>query len=55
MQIMHDSKFLTLPVCESNGTVCGVVDIMDLIYCAGGVVGWGSIFFIAFEIEDIYY
>ena len=53
MQIMHDSKFLTLPVCESNGTVCGVVDIMDLIYGAGGVEGWRSIFDSALEMDDI--
>ena len=32
--------FLTLPVCESNGSVAGLVDVMDLIYGCGGVVGW---------------
>jgi CBS domain-containing protein len=52
MQIMHDSKFLTLPVCEENGAVCGVVDIMDLIYGAGGVEGWRSIFDSALDMDD---
>jgi len=53
MQIMHDSNFLTLPVCEENGTVCGVVDIMDLIYGAGGAEGWRSIFESALEMDEL--
>jgi len=32
LQIMHDNKFLTLPVCEGDGVVVGIVDVMDLIY-----------------------
>jgi CBS domain-containing protein len=52
MQIMHDNNFLTLPVCEENGTVCGVVDIMDLIYGVGGSEGWQSIFDSALDMDD---
>ena len=53
MQIMHDSNFLTLPVCENDGTVRGVVDIMDLIYGAGGAEGWRSIFDSALDMDDM--
>jgi len=53
MQIMHDSNFLTLPVCEEDGTVCGVIDVMDLIYGAGGAEGWRSIFDNALEMDDL--
>ena len=28
MQSMHDHHFLTLPVCEDNGTVVGLVDVI---------------------------
>ena len=52
MQIMHDNSFLTLPVCEEDGTVCGVVDIMDLIYGVGGSDGWRSIFDSALDMDD---
>ena len=45
LQIMHDSKSFTLPVCESNGSVVGLVDVMDLIYGCGGVDGWRSIYY----------
>ncbi|EED91558.1 predicted protein, partial [Thalassiosira pseudonana CCMP1335] len=34
LQIMHDNKFLTLPVCEANGSVIGVVDVMDCVYAS---------------------
>ena len=44
MQIMHENKFLTLPVCEDSGDVVGVVDVMDVIYGCGGAEGWRSIF-----------
>jgi len=37
LQIMHDNKFLTLPVCESNGSIIGIVDVMDLVYEHMGV------------------
>jgi CBS domain-containing protein len=36
LQIMHDNKFLTLPVCEGDGVVVGIVDVMYLIYGCGG-------------------
>jgi CBS domain-containing protein len=36
LQIMHDNKLLTLPVCEGDGVVVGIVDVMDLIYGCGG-------------------
>lgn len=52
LQIMHDNKFLTLPVCEDNGTVVGLVDVMDLIYGCGGAEGWRSIFGSAMDIAD---
>jgi CBS domain-containing protein len=44
LQTMHDNKFLTLPVCEEDGTVVGLVDVMDVIYGCGGAEGWRSIF-----------
>ncbi|OEU09579.1 CBS-domain-containing protein, partial [Fragilariopsis cylindrus CCMP1102] len=44
LQTMHDNKFLTLPVCEENGNVVGLVNVMDVIYGCGGVEGWRSIF-----------
>ena len=52
MQLMHDHNFLTLPVVEENGTVCGVVDVMDLIYGCGGSTGWRSIFEDAMKCAD---
>ena len=44
LQVMHDNKFLNLPVCESDGRVCGLVGVMDLIYGCGGAEGWRSLF-----------
>jgi len=44
LQTMHEYKFLSLPVCESDGTVVGLVDVMDLIQGCGGAEGWRSIF-----------
>jgi hypothetical protein len=52
MQIMHDNSFLTLPVCEEDGAVVGVVDVMDLIYGCGGADGWRSIFDSAMDADD---
>jgi CBS domain-containing protein len=52
LQMMHDNKFLTLPVCEDDGTVVGIVDVMDVIYACGGVDGWKSMFSNAMEIGD---
>jgi len=53
LQIMHDNKFLTLPVCESNGKVIGVVDVMDCVYASGGAEGWRSIFANAMECDSV--
>jgi CBS domain-containing protein len=44
LQTMHDNKFLTLPVCEEDGRVVGVVGVMDVIYGCGGAEGWRSLF-----------
>ena len=44
MQVMHDNRFLTLPVCDEEDRVLGVVDVMDLILACGGVNGWRNIF-----------
>jgi CBS domain-containing protein len=53
LQTMHDNKFLTLPVCEDNGTVIGLVNVMDLIYGCGGAEGWRSIFGSTLELDDL--
>ncbi|KAL7551539.1 hypothetical protein ACHAWF_014727, partial [Thalassiosira exigua] len=53
LQIMHDNKFLTLPVCEENGGVVGIVDVMDCVYASGGADGWKSIFASAMECDDV--
>lgn len=52
LQIMHDDRFLTLPVCEEDGTVVGLVDVMDVIYGCGGTDGWRSVFSSAMEMQD---
>lgn len=52
LQTMHDNKFLTLPVCEEDGTVVGIVDVMDVIYGCGGAEGWRSIFNSAMDLDD---
>jgi signal-transduction protein with cAMP-binding, CBS, and nucleotidyltransferase domain len=52
LQTMHDNKFLTLPVCEEDGTVVGLVDVMDVIYGCGGAEGWRSIFNSAMDLDD---
>ena len=52
LQIMHDNKFLTLPVCESSGAVVGVVDVMDLMNGCGGAEGWRKIFQSSMDVED---
>ena len=52
LQLMHDYKFLTIPVCEDNGTVVGLVDVMDVIYGCGGDNGWRSIFGSYLDIDD---
>lgn len=52
LQCMADNKYLTLPVCETNGFVVGLVDVMDVIYGCGGAEGWRSIFSSAMELTD---
>lgn len=53
LQVMHDNKFLTLPVCENDGTVLGLVDVMDLIYGSGGVDGWRSVFNNTLDLDEV--
>jgi signal-transduction protein with cAMP-binding, CBS, and nucleotidyltransferase domain len=53
LQIMHENKFLTLPVCEENGSVLGLVNVLDLIYGCGGAEGWRSIFTTTLEMDDL--
>ena len=53
LQIMHDNKFLTLPVCEDDGRVVGLVDVMDCVYASGGADGWKSLFDSALDKDDI--
>jgi signal-transduction protein with cAMP-binding, CBS, and nucleotidyltransferase domain len=31
LQTMHDGRFLSLPVCENDGSVVGLLDVMDII------------------------
>ena len=52
LQVMHDGHFLTLPVCESDGTVVGLVDVMDVIHGCGGTEGWRSMFRNAMDVDD---
>jgi PB1 domain/CBS domain len=52
LETMHSERFLTLPVCEEDGTVVGLVDVMDVIYGCGGADGWRSIFSSAIESMD---
>lgn len=35
LQTMYDNKFLTLPVCEEDGSVVGLVNVIELIYGCG--------------------
>jgi CBS domain-containing protein len=53
LQIMHDNKFLTLPVCEATGRVVGLVDVMDCVYASGGAEGWKSLFDSALNEDDV--
>ena len=52
LQIMHDNRFLTLPVCEQDGTVVGIVDVLDVIYGCGGAEGWRSVINSAMDAHD---
>jgi len=53
LQIMHENKFLTLPVCEDDGRVVGLVDVMDCVYASGGAEGWKSLFDSALDQDDV--
>ena len=53
LQIMHEDRVLSLPVCEENGTPLGSVDVMDLIYGCGGAEGWRSIFDTSMAADDL--
>jgi len=53
LQIMHDNRFLTLPVCEDDGRVVGLVDVMDCVYASGGAEGWKSLFDSALDEDDV--
>ena len=53
LQTMHDNKFLTLPVCEEDGRVVGVVDVMTVIHGCGGPEGWRSMFKKSMELDDL--
>jgi CBS domain-containing protein len=52
LQAMHDNHFLTLPVCEDDGKIVGVVNVMDVINGCGGAEGWRAVFDSALEIVD---
>jgi len=52
LKLMHDNKFLTLPICEEDGSVIGIVDVMDLIHACGGADHWRSIFEVALQVDD---
>ena len=52
LQMMHDNKFLNLPVVEEDGSVLGLVDVMDLITAVGGKDQWREIFSSAMEGGD---
>jgi len=52
LQLMHDHHFFNLPVCENNGSVVGLVTVMDVIHGCGGAEGWRSIFDSAIDIDE---
>ena len=52
LQFMHENGVLTLPVVEENGSVAGVITILDVIYGAGGAEGWRSIFSSALDMDE---
>ena len=53
LQIMHENKFLTLPVCEEDGGVVGLVDVLDCVHASGGADGWRSLFDTALDQDDV--
>lgn len=52
LQVMHDNRFLTLPVCEEDDTVIGIVDVLDVVYGCGGMDGWRSMFQSSLDMAD---
>ena len=50
---MHDHHFYTLFVCEHDGTVVGLVSVMDVIHGCGGSEGWRSIFANAMDADNV--
>ena len=50
---MHDHHFYTLFVCEHDGTVVGLVSVMDVISGCGGSEGWWSIFANAMDSNNV--
>ena len=53
LHFMHDHHFYTLFVCEHDGTVVGLVSVMDVIYGCGGSEDWRSIFANAMDSDDV--
>jgi signal-transduction protein with cAMP-binding, CBS, and nucleotidyltransferase domain len=49
---MHDHKYLHLPVVEEDGTVVGLVDVIDIMCGAGGSAGWRSFFSNTMTMKD---
>jgi len=43
---------LNLPVCEDDGRVVGLIDVMDVMHGCGGAEGWRSLFSSALDIDD---
>jgi CBS domain-containing protein len=41
---MHNNKYLHLPVVEEDGTVLGLVDVVEIMTSVGGSGGWRSFF-----------
>jgi len=52
LKMMHDNKFLTLPLCDAGGSVLGIVDVMDVIHACGGPDHWRSILEVALQMDD---
>ncbi|KAL3913278.1 MAG: hypothetical protein SGILL_006558, partial [Bacillariaceae sp.] len=53
LQMMHDNKFLNLPVCTVGGEVVGLVDVMDVIHACGDAEHWRSLFEAAMDVDDV--
>ena len=54
LQFMHDNHFKSLPVCEQDGTVIGLVDVLDcMLACGVGAEGWRSVFNSALDLDDL--